>query len=259
MGERDAQVLLVAETEPRQLRRSLEQIAGSAERASHLINQLLSLARAESSSEKIYAVEQLDLNDLATDVVQDLFPRALVKRIDLGLEAAQEALIIDGNPVLLRELMKNLVDNAIKYTPAGGQVTVRTIGTEFAILEVEDSGIGIPESDRGHISLPILPSRSRVHRSKAPGCFLLVFPASAFRPGFPPAIPVWWLPNNQNGLRPYWDFHALPGSGQYIFAFGSRDSLLLAGFQFQPLILCILASLPRRLRLLLPVEYPPHI
>ena len=182
-GLRTQTELALQETEPRQLRRSLEQIAGSAERASHLINQLLSLARAESSSEKIYAVEQLDLNDLATDVVQDLFPRALVKRIDLGLEAAQEALIIDGNPVLLRELMKNLVDNAIKYTPAGGQVTVRTIGTEFAILEVEDSGIGIPESDRemvferfyrvlgsgedgSGLGLPIVQEIAELHRAR---------------------------------------------------------------------------------------------
>ena len=111
-----------------------------------------------------------------------IFPAALVKRIDLGLEAAQEALIIDGNPVLLRELMKNLVDNAIKYT-GRGQVTVRTIGTEFAILEVEDSGIGIPESDRemvferfyrvlgsgedgSGLGLPIVQEIAELHRAR---------------------------------------------------------------------------------------------
>ena len=82
-GLRTQTELALQETEPRQLRRSsLEQIAGSAERASHLINQLLSLARAESSSEKIYAVEQLDLNDLATDVVQ-IFPAGAGQAHDL--------------------------------------------------------------------------------------------------------------------------------------------------------------------------------
>jgi len=143
--------LALLETEPEALRSSLQQIAGSAERASHLINQLLALARAESSSEKIYAVERVDLSALVREVVEELFPRVRAKDIDLGIEAAEQALAIDGNPVLLRELVKNLVDNAIKYTPVEGQVTVRTTATEFAILEVEDSGIGIPEADRERV------------------------------------------------------------------------------------------------------------
>ncbi len=143
--------LALLETEPDALRSSLHQIAGSAERASHLINQLLSLARAESSSEKIYAVERVDLSALVRGVVEELFPRALVKNIDLGVEVSGQELTIDGNPVLLRELVKNLIDNAIKYTPPEGLVTVRTTATEFAILEVEDSGIGIPEGDRERV------------------------------------------------------------------------------------------------------------
>ena len=143
--------LALLETEPQALRSSLEQIAGSAERASHLINQLLALARAESSSEKIYAVDRIDLESLSREMVEELFPRAHAKQIDLGVEAAGWPLMIDGNPVLLRELIKNLIDNAIKYTPAGGQVTVRTLSTDFAILEVEDSGIGIAEGDRERV------------------------------------------------------------------------------------------------------------
>ncbi|MCB1890516.1 MAG: sensor histidine kinase N-terminal domain-containing protein [Rhodocyclaceae bacterium] len=143
--------LALLEAEPDAQRSSLQQIAGSAERASHLINQLLSLARAESSSEKIYAVERVDLSALVREVVEELFPRALAKDIDLGVEVSAQELGIDGNPVLLRELVKNLIDNAIKYTPVEGLVTVRTTATEFAILEVEDSGIGIPEGDRERV------------------------------------------------------------------------------------------------------------
>ena len=56
--------------------------------------------------------------------------------------------MIEGVPLLLRELIVNLIDNAMKYTPNGGRVTVRTRGTEFAVLEVEDNGIGIPPEER---------------------------------------------------------------------------------------------------------------
>lgn len=143
--------LALMETDPEQVRRSLRQISESAERASHLINQLLSLARAEASYEKIYAVERVDLESLLRNMLSDFVPRARQKNIDFGLETTGEPLIIDGNPVLLGELLKNLIDNAIKYTPEGGCVTVRTIATERAIVEVEDTGIGVPEADRERV------------------------------------------------------------------------------------------------------------
>jgi two-component system sensor histidine kinase TctE len=54
-------------------------------------------------------------------------------------------------PLLLRELLNNLIDNALKYTPEGGRVTVRADGAEEALLEVEDDGIGIPEEDRERV------------------------------------------------------------------------------------------------------------
>ncbi len=143
--------LALMETDPAQVRRSLVHISQSAERASHLINQLLSLARAEASYEKIYAVERVDLEQLLRTMLSDFVPRARQKNIDFGLETTDAPLVIDGNPVLLAELLKNLIDNAIKYTPEGGCVTVRTIATERAIVEVEDTGIGVPEADRERV------------------------------------------------------------------------------------------------------------
>ncbi|QID17122.1 sensor histidine kinase [Nitrogeniibacter mangrovi] len=143
--------LALDETDPELLHDSLSRIARSTERASHLINQLLTLARAESSSEKIYAVEQVDLEMLVREVAHDLFPRAQARAIDLGVEDTGWPLLIDGNPVMLNEMIANLVDNAIKYTPEGGSVTIRTQATDFAILEVEDTGIGIPEEDRERV------------------------------------------------------------------------------------------------------------
>ena len=81
----------------------------------------------------------------------DLFPRAQAKSIDLGVEGGSDPLTVEGNPVLLREMIKNLVDNAIKYTPVGGRVTANTRYAGAPILEVEDTGVGIPEADRERV------------------------------------------------------------------------------------------------------------
>ena len=143
--------LALEETDPEQIKASLERISSSAVRAAHLINQLLALARAEASFEKIHAVEEVDLEVLVQDVTAEMVLPAMEKGIDFGFENTGWPLTIDGNPLLLRELMKNLIDNAVKYTPRGGRVTVRTSATEFAILEVEDTGIGIPEADRERV------------------------------------------------------------------------------------------------------------
>ena len=143
--------LALMEDDPAQLRQSLARIAESTERASHLINQLLSLARAESSFEKLYTVDQIDLGAIMRSVVQDIFPRASVKNIDLGIEDSPTRITVEGNAVLLQEMFKNLLDNAIKYTPKGGCVTARILYTESPIFEVEDTGIGIPESEQEHI------------------------------------------------------------------------------------------------------------
>lgn len=140
--------LALDETDPETLRFFLKQIAESTDRASHLINQLLSLARAEASSEKVYTVEHIDVEAIVREVAHDLFPYALAKKIDFGVEYSGHLLLVDGNTVLLREMIKNLIDNAIKYTPQGGSVTARVRTAGAVIFEVEDTGIGVPDSDR---------------------------------------------------------------------------------------------------------------
>lgn len=143
--------LALGEKDGVQLHDYLERIAAGVDRASHLTYQLLQLARAEASHEKAYAMEPVDLQELAHEVAADCVPRALARRIDLGFEAAEVAPMISCVPVLLHEMIKNLVDNAIKYTPAGGNVTVRVLVAADWILEVEDTGIGIAPEDRGRI------------------------------------------------------------------------------------------------------------
>ena len=84
-------------------------------------------------------------------------PRAMEKRLDLGYEgpeASQAGLRIHGHPLLIRELIRNLVDNALLYTPGGGTITVRVVEDPFGqvcVLQVEDSGPGIAESEREQV------------------------------------------------------------------------------------------------------------
>jgi two-component system sensor histidine kinase TctE len=103
-----------------ELKQSLRQIGRSSIRATHTVNQLLALARAESSGSAM-ARSACDLADLTMSVVRDCAPRAIAKHLDLGYEGLQpgsEGGQLTGNPTLLKELIRNLVDNAINYTPS---------------------------------------------------------------------------------------------------------------------------------------------
>ena len=144
--------LALQESDDAMLRGYLERIARGVERASHLTHQLLQLARAEASHETAaQKMAWLDLNELAREVTMECAPRALMRNIDIGFEPAAQPLKIFGVAVLLREMLHNLIDNAIKYTPSSGAVTVRLRAGDVGILEVEDSGIGIPLEERERI------------------------------------------------------------------------------------------------------------
>lgn len=132
------------------IEQTMRQIAMGADRASRLINQLLALARAESHSPT--GMQRLDLRALSESVSRDWVAQARSKSIDLGFESTSASVMVDGNPLLLRELLGNLIDNAIRYTPAGGAVTVRLDArADAAMLEVEDNGIGIPATEQSLI------------------------------------------------------------------------------------------------------------
>ncbi|MCJ0765787.1 sensor histidine kinase [Variovorax terrae] len=146
-----------------ELKQSLKQIGLASIRATHTVNQLLALARAESSG-AVIARQPCDLARLTTEVVRDSVPRALEKRIDLGYDGAQPGtpgVMLDGNPTLLKELIRNLLDNAINYTPSSadkpGVITARVLADTFGkvlVLQVEDSGPGIPAAERELVFQP---------------------------------------------------------------------------------------------------------
>jgi two-component system sensor histidine kinase TctE len=97
---------------------------------------------------------------LATETVRDFVPKAMDKHIDLGYEGPEVGEAVPkllGQPLLVRELVRNLVDNALQYTPEGGTVTVRVFADPFGqvmVLQVEDDGPGIPEAERELVFQP---------------------------------------------------------------------------------------------------------
>ena len=145
-------------TDPAVLRHSLLQIALSSQRAAHMVNQLLAMARAEVGAEVLRRVP-LDLAAVTRAVVRDFVSRALERGIDLGYEGPEGAspLRLLGEPVLLSELIRNLVDNALHYTPRGGTVTVRVLPDPYGqvvVLQVEDTGPGIAPAEREAVFRP---------------------------------------------------------------------------------------------------------
>jgi two-component system sensor histidine kinase TctE len=109
------------------LQQRLERVHESAVRSAHLVNQLLSLARAEPESALAQHTSRVDLRELARELTAEWVPKALQASVDLGLDDAGEdapAVVVQGHPLLIREALQNLVDNAIRYAGASSEVTV---------------------------------------------------------------------------------------------------------------------------------------
>lgn len=149
-GIRTQAELALRERSPGKMDESLTQLIRGSERATRLVNQLLTLARAERAESPTHFVTgSTDLNALAEKQTLEWVDKALQKQIDFGFEPAPAPMPILGDPLMLAELLNNLLDNALLYTPAHGWVTVRVGGDALtAYLEVEDSGPGIPIEDQ---------------------------------------------------------------------------------------------------------------
>ena len=140
-----AQVEATASESAPETRKRLEGILTAAQRLSHLVDQMLALARAEPS--KAQTQSEISLEALVQQAAETWLPYAIDKRIDLGFEL--EPATVHGNGLLLQELLGNLLDNAVRYTPEGGTITVACGEAEgHAWLTVEDSGPGIPDNEK---------------------------------------------------------------------------------------------------------------
>ena len=145
--------LALRESDPERVRHSLAQLYISADRLSRLVRQLLSLARNEPGALDTVQLQPLDLNAFALEVSMEWVPHAIKRNIDLGFEGVEQPLTIAADRDRLRELVNNLIDNAIRYSQPGGRVTVRASRTEQAEckLAISDDGPSIPVAERQRI------------------------------------------------------------------------------------------------------------
>ncbi|WER45951.1 sensor histidine kinase N-terminal domain-containing protein [Cupriavidus sp. WKF15] len=146
-------------------RHALRELQTASDRAVRLSNQLLSLARAEPglSLERLGPVEYFDLAELAFETGAEWVPQALARHLDLGFEVlpgptftGSSPAMVRGNRLLMREALSNLIDNAVKYVPPGGRITVRAGGEALgnrgmAVVMVEDNGPGIAPQRREEV------------------------------------------------------------------------------------------------------------
>jgi two-component system sensor histidine kinase TctE len=158
-GLKSQSELALKEASDPALRARLEMVRESATRSAHLVTQLLTLARAEPESLATLGRSRFDLRRLVQELTAELVPRALNDGIDLGLDDAgqpedlpEPAVTIEGNALLIREAIVNVIDNAIRYAGRNSEITVRVreepaIGSDqprMAVVEVDDTGPGLP-------------------------------------------------------------------------------------------------------------------
>ncbi len=142
--------LALTERDPLALQERLQKVSAGVQRASHLVHQLLQLARSEAD----VPMQPLDAAQLARAIAQDAAPAAIAAGVDFGFEhePGNAPLMIQGNALLLREALSNLIDNAVRYAGRGATITLRARREEARVcLEVEDNGPGLPPEELGKI------------------------------------------------------------------------------------------------------------
>jgi two-component system sensor histidine kinase TctE len=139
------------ETDPERMRAAMHALSPALDRMSRLVSQLLSLARNEPEAVRAVTLAPLDLNALSLEAATGWVPEARKRRIDLGFEDGTAAVMVRGDAVRLRELLDNLLDNAIRYTPVGGRVTVRVRAAPAPSVDVSDDGPAIPAHERERV------------------------------------------------------------------------------------------------------------
>jgi two-component system sensor histidine kinase TctE len=140
------------ESDPEVLQSIYLKVRQSLDRLLHTINQLLILARSQPEALPMIKMELIDLNLISKEILLLMLPTAIQKKIDLGFDGSELPAVIKGNEERLRELLYNLLDNAIRYTQKGGRVTVATNASADGVaLIVEDNGPGVPVEERDKI------------------------------------------------------------------------------------------------------------
>jgi signal transduction histidine kinase len=128
---------------------SLNDIQEAADRLQRLLIQLLKLARADGSKPLEQEAATIDLREVIQEIAAKHVPSALKASIELHFEAEQRPFPTRANPIMINEVVANLIDNAIRYNNPGGSVVIRLVdGQGRHVVEIEDDGPGIPEAER---------------------------------------------------------------------------------------------------------------
>ncbi len=164
-----SQLEVALEQPPPDIRPLFMGILATTRRTTHLANQLLSLARLEHTEQSMMECALVDLQQICREVAVDFVARAEQQQVELIFELTP--LSVFGSPLMLRELLGNLLDNALRYTPEKGQVMIRLSGPtreHAGQLIIQDDGPGVPEAELSKLSIPF----HRVPGDQTPGCGL---------------------------------------------------------------------------------------
>jgi two-component system sensor histidine kinase TctE len=146
------------------LREIVHSIAATTDSTVNLANRLLALARIENGG-STEANAPVSLRAIARQVGLEMAMAAVAKNIDLSLEAEHEC-VVGGQALLLHEMIANLADNALRYTPPGGTVALRVReDAGGVVLEIEDNGHGIAAAERERVFAPFYRAASTLERN----------------------------------------------------------------------------------------------
>ncbi len=135
------------ETDPTDHREALAHVVVAIKRLRHLTHQILTLSRSEAAAQGALSMRELDLAEIAREEIEAHTDRAIVRGVDLGYDGPDDVVMVHGNAPLLRELIANLLDNALAYTAPGAVVTL-VLRRGPLVLCVDDDGPGIAPEER---------------------------------------------------------------------------------------------------------------
>jgi two-component system, OmpR family, manganese sensing sensor histidine kinase len=146
-----AQVALMPPEDMQEMRSRLTRIVSIAQSMGVLIDQLLFLSRQDGALDPD-SLDLINLNTLVRSLVEEYVPQAVEHHLQLLSPTQESAILLKADPNLLKQAIANLISNALKYTPAGGTVELNlSVQSNQAILEIQDTGMGIPAEDLPHI------------------------------------------------------------------------------------------------------------
>jgi two-component system sensor histidine kinase TctE len=161
------QIEVALEDPPPDEKKLLHQLLATTQRTTHLANQLLSLARLEHTEQFMYEVATVDLQKVLLESAADFVTLSARKVVELDFDL--HPCYVAGSPLMLRELISNLLDNAVRYTPSGGRISVSMrVMAQHMFLTVEDNGPGVAEGELARLGTPF----HRLPSDQTEGCGL---------------------------------------------------------------------------------------